>query len=191
MAGAATTFAWGPWGPADIGPLSRSSKTSDSSTRSARDESTSASADRAGVTSLRSSGRGHRGEPEESDRPPPRRSPKTENGLLIPRYRPHSGGIGQVPPHQPDNGPAPAEGAPSQPTTASFIEDILGLLDGSYRSSDGLDPHPVPGVGAQVEPWILGSSAGRERRGRRQIRSEVRRQLPHQPGHRSRGGPEA
>lgn len=41
-----------------------------------------------------------------------------------------------------------------------LIEDILGLLDGSYRSSEGLDPHPVPGAGAAVEPWILGSSAG-------------------------------
>ncbi len=33
-------------------------------------------------------------------------------------------------------------------------------MDGSYRSSDGLDPHPVPGARADVEPWILGSSAG-------------------------------
>jgi alkanesulfonate monooxygenase SsuD/methylene tetrahydromethanopterin reductase-like flavin-dependent oxidoreductase (luciferase family) len=41
-----------------------------------------------------------------------------------------------------------------------LVRDILGLLDGSYRSNDGLDPHPVPGAGARVEPWILGSSPG-------------------------------
>jgi luciferase family oxidoreductase group 1 len=43
---------------------------------------------------------------------------------------------------------------------ADLVGDILGLLDGSYRSHDGLDPHPVPGAGARVEPWILGSSPG-------------------------------
>jgi alkanesulfonate monooxygenase SsuD/methylene tetrahydromethanopterin reductase-like flavin-dependent oxidoreductase (luciferase family) len=46
------------------------------------------------------------------------------------------------------------------PEYGDLVEDILGLLHGSYRSKDGLDPHPVPGAGAQVEPWILGSSPG-------------------------------
>jgi alkanesulfonate monooxygenase SsuD/methylene tetrahydromethanopterin reductase-like flavin-dependent oxidoreductase (luciferase family) len=41
-----------------------------------------------------------------------------------------------------------------------LVQDIVGLLEGSYRSKDGLDPHPVPGAGAEVEPWILGSSPG-------------------------------
>ena len=41
-----------------------------------------------------------------------------------------------------------------------LLSDILGLLRGTYRSADGLDPHPVPGTGADVEPWVLGSSAG-------------------------------
>jgi len=41
-----------------------------------------------------------------------------------------------------------------------LIGDILALLRGSYRSAEGLDPHPVPGTHAAVEPWILGSSAG-------------------------------
>ena len=43
---------------------------------------------------------------------------------------------------------------------ADLVSDILGLLRGTYRSADGLDPHPVPGAGADVEPWVLGSSAG-------------------------------
>jgi alkanesulfonate monooxygenase SsuD/methylene tetrahydromethanopterin reductase-like flavin-dependent oxidoreductase (luciferase family) len=46
------------------------------------------------------------------------------------------------------------------PEYGDLVEDILGLLDGSYRSKEGLDPHPVPGAGAEVEPWILGSSLG-------------------------------
>jgi alkanesulfonate monooxygenase SsuD/methylene tetrahydromethanopterin reductase-like flavin-dependent oxidoreductase (luciferase family) len=41
-----------------------------------------------------------------------------------------------------------------------LLSDILGLLRGTFRSADGLDPHPVPGAGADVEPWVLGSSAG-------------------------------
>ena len=41
-----------------------------------------------------------------------------------------------------------------------LLSDILGLLRGTYRSPDGLDPHPVPGTGADVQPWVLGSSAG-------------------------------
>jgi alkanesulfonate monooxygenase SsuD/methylene tetrahydromethanopterin reductase-like flavin-dependent oxidoreductase (luciferase family) len=42
----------------------------------------------------------------------------------------------------------------------TLVRDIVGLLHGTYRSAEGLDPHPVPGQGAQVEPWVLGSSAG-------------------------------
>jgi luciferase family oxidoreductase group 1 len=41
-----------------------------------------------------------------------------------------------------------------------LVGDIVGLLRGTYRSTEGLDPHPVPGRGANVELWILGSSAG-------------------------------
>jgi luciferase family oxidoreductase group 1 len=41
-----------------------------------------------------------------------------------------------------------------------LLHDIVGLLDGTYRSADGLDPRPVPGQGAGVELWVLGSSSG-------------------------------
>jgi alkanesulfonate monooxygenase SsuD/methylene tetrahydromethanopterin reductase-like flavin-dependent oxidoreductase (luciferase family) len=40
------------------------------------------------------------------------------------------------------------------------IADILALLGGAYRSADGLEAHAVPGEGAGVEIWILGSSGG-------------------------------
>ncbi|MGN5637298.1 MsnO8 family LLM class oxidoreductase [Streptomyces sp. AC154] len=40
------------------------------------------------------------------------------------------------------------------------IDDILALLAGTYRSQDGIEAHAVPGEGAEVELWILGSSGG-------------------------------
>ncbi|MFI5632990.1 LLM class flavin-dependent oxidoreductase [Streptomyces sp. NPDC051664] len=40
------------------------------------------------------------------------------------------------------------------------IDDILALLRGTYRSADGVEAHAVPGEGADVQVWILGSSGG-------------------------------
>lgn len=40
------------------------------------------------------------------------------------------------------------------------IDDILSLLAGTYRSADGVEAHVVPGEGAGIEVWILGSSGG-------------------------------
>ncbi|MBK3572736.1 LLM class flavin-dependent oxidoreductase [Streptomyces sp. MBT65] len=40
------------------------------------------------------------------------------------------------------------------------IDDVLALLAGTYRSPDGVEAHVVPGEGADVELWILGSSGG-------------------------------
>ncbi|MEV0479291.1 LLM class flavin-dependent oxidoreductase [Streptomyces sp. NPDC050508] len=40
------------------------------------------------------------------------------------------------------------------------IDDVLALLAGTYRSPDGVEAHVVPGEGADVEVWILGSSGG-------------------------------
>lgn len=43
---------------------------------------------------------------------------------------------------------------------AEQVEDVLALLRGEYRSAEGLAAHAVPGEGADVEVWILGSSGG-------------------------------
>jgi alkanesulfonate monooxygenase SsuD/methylene tetrahydromethanopterin reductase-like flavin-dependent oxidoreductase (luciferase family) len=43
---------------------------------------------------------------------------------------------------------------------SDLLDDIVGLLRGTYRSPDGIDPRPVPGQGAGVQVWVLGSSAG-------------------------------
>ncbi|MEU4167117.1 MsnO8 family LLM class oxidoreductase [Streptomyces sp. NPDC026665] len=40
------------------------------------------------------------------------------------------------------------------------VDDILALLAGTYRSADGVEAHAVPGEGADLELWILGSSGG-------------------------------
>jgi alkanesulfonate monooxygenase SsuD/methylene tetrahydromethanopterin reductase-like flavin-dependent oxidoreductase (luciferase family) len=40
------------------------------------------------------------------------------------------------------------------------VDDILALLRGRYISPDGLEAHAIPGEGAQVQVWILGSSGG-------------------------------
>lgn len=50
-------------------------------------------------------------------------------------------------------------GAESQPYD-EHIADILALLAGSYVSANGVEAHVVPGEGADLQVWILGSSAG-------------------------------
>ncbi|MEV8524080.1 MULTISPECIES: LLM class flavin-dependent oxidoreductase [unclassified Streptomyces] len=50
-------------------------------------------------------------------------------------------------------------GAESQ-DYAEQIDDILALFAGTYRSPEGVEAHVVPGEGADVEVWILGSSGG-------------------------------
>ncbi|MFD7719040.1 LLM class flavin-dependent oxidoreductase, partial [Streptomyces sp. NPDC059814] len=44
------------------------------------------------------------------------------------------------------------------------IDDILALLAGTYCSADGVEAHAVPGEGADIELWILGSSGGQSAR---------------------------
>jgi alkanesulfonate monooxygenase SsuD/methylene tetrahydromethanopterin reductase-like flavin-dependent oxidoreductase (luciferase family) len=92
-----------------------------------------------------------------SDRPPPE-ARWTDNGVLIPAP-PSLGGLAQAPRISLTSDMLQQKDAES-PEYGQLIADILGLLRGTYRSPDGLDPHPVPGTGATVEPWILGSSAG-------------------------------
>jgi alkanesulfonate monooxygenase SsuD/methylene tetrahydromethanopterin reductase-like flavin-dependent oxidoreductase (luciferase family) len=40
------------------------------------------------------------------------------------------------------------------------VSDVLALLRGSYRSPDGVPGRAVPGEGADLQVWILGSSGG-------------------------------
>jgi alkanesulfonate monooxygenase SsuD/methylene tetrahydromethanopterin reductase-like flavin-dependent oxidoreductase (luciferase family) len=40
------------------------------------------------------------------------------------------------------------------------VADVLALIGGTYRSADGEEVHVVPGEGAALQIWILGSSGG-------------------------------
>ncbi|MBY8876294.1 LLM class flavin-dependent oxidoreductase [Actinacidiphila acidipaludis] len=40
------------------------------------------------------------------------------------------------------------------------IADILALIAGTYATADGVEAHVVPGEGADLQVWILGSSGG-------------------------------
>jgi len=40
------------------------------------------------------------------------------------------------------------------------VNDVLALIAGTYRSPEGVEAHVVPGEGAALQVWILGSSGG-------------------------------
>ncbi|MFJ9351136.1 LLM class flavin-dependent oxidoreductase [Streptomyces sp. NPDC101237] len=94
--------------------------------------------------------------------PPPTAPPvvdgRTSNGLLIPPRFSFDSLLGS---------PRVAlqrrllllPGAESQ-DYAEQIGDVLALLAGTYRSPEGVEAHVVPGEGADVHVWILGSSGG-------------------------------
>ncbi|MBV9593884.1 MAG: LLM class flavin-dependent oxidoreductase [Actinobacteria bacterium] len=50
-------------------------------------------------------------------------------------------------------------GAESQ-DYADQIDDVIALIAGTYRSTEGEQAHVVPGEGAELQLWILGSSGG-------------------------------
>jgi alkanesulfonate monooxygenase SsuD/methylene tetrahydromethanopterin reductase-like flavin-dependent oxidoreductase (luciferase family) len=50
-------------------------------------------------------------------------------------------------------------GAQSQDYGAQ-VSDVLALLRGTYRSPDGVQGRAIPGEGADLQVWILGSSGG-------------------------------
>jgi alkanesulfonate monooxygenase SsuD/methylene tetrahydromethanopterin reductase-like flavin-dependent oxidoreductase (luciferase family) len=50
--------------------------------------------------------------------------------------------------------------AAESPDFAEQVDDLFHLLRGTYVSADGYDAHAIPGEGADLQVWILGSSAG-------------------------------
>ena len=46
------------------------------------------------------------------------------------------------------------------PDFVQQVDDILALIEGTYRSAEGTQAHAVPGEGADLQLWILGSSGG-------------------------------
>jgi alkanesulfonate monooxygenase SsuD/methylene tetrahydromethanopterin reductase-like flavin-dependent oxidoreductase (luciferase family) len=83
---------------------------------------------------------------------------RTANGVLIPPRFPAAGLLNsprfalqktllQLPHAEPQN-------------YTEQVGDVLALLAGTYRSADGEEAHVVPGEGAALQIWILGSSGG-------------------------------
>ncbi|MEV7805560.1 MsnO8 family LLM class oxidoreductase [Microbispora sp. NPDC088329] len=50
------------------------------------------------------------------------------------------------------------------PDFADQVDEVIAFIEGTYRSRDGIEAHAVPGEGAEVELWILGSSGGQSAR---------------------------
>ncbi|MET8975682.1 LLM class flavin-dependent oxidoreductase [Streptomyces sp. NPDC004539] len=83
---------------------------------------------------------------------------RTVNGLLIPPPFSFEAVMGS-PRFALQRGLLQLPGARSQ-EYAEQIDDILALLAGTYRSPEGEEAHVVPGEGAGIDVWILGSSGG-------------------------------
>ncbi|MCX4524764.1 MULTISPECIES: LLM class flavin-dependent oxidoreductase [unclassified Streptomyces] len=104
------------------------------------------------------------GRPPQRTGPPPRERPApeggytTDNGLRIPPPFSFSHLLGHprvVLQQQLLNLP----GARPQ-DYAEQVGDVLALLRGEYRSAQGVAARAVPGEGADVQVWVLGSSGG-------------------------------
>jgi alkanesulfonate monooxygenase SsuD/methylene tetrahydromethanopterin reductase-like flavin-dependent oxidoreductase (luciferase family) len=86
------------------------------------------------------------------------RDGRTDNGLLIPPKFSFEHLLG-TPRFLMQKQLLALPGAQQQDYTEQ-IGDVLRLIAGSYVSAEGAVAHVVPGEGAQLEVWILGSSGG-------------------------------
>jgi len=83
---------------------------------------------------------------------------RTSNGLLIPPkfdFRP----LLKSPRFGVHKALLQLPGAESQDYTEQ-VDDVLALIADTYRSAEGSEAHVVPGAGADLQVWILGSSGG-------------------------------
>ncbi|KAA2262558.1 LLM class flavin-dependent oxidoreductase [Solihabitans fulvus] len=84
---------------------------------------------------------------------------RTPGGLTIPANRFSPEHLVRSPRFGLHKGLLRQPGAEPQPYDEQ-IADILALLAGTYVSAEGVEAHVIPGEGADVQVWILGSSAG-------------------------------
>jgi alkanesulfonate monooxygenase SsuD/methylene tetrahydromethanopterin reductase-like flavin-dependent oxidoreductase (luciferase family) len=105
----------------------------------------------------RSGGKG-KGPGSTSPVPPNTETYTTPNGLLIPPAFDYTSVLGS-PRFGLQRALLQLPNAESQGYTEQ-IADILALIRGTYVSPEGVEAHVVPGEGAQLELWILGSSGG-------------------------------
>ncbi|MFZ3268642.1 MAG: LLM class flavin-dependent oxidoreductase [Mycobacterium sp.] len=83
---------------------------------------------------------------------------RTSNGLLVPaKFDPRP--LLKSPRFGVHKALLQLPGAESQDYTEQ-VDDVLALIADTYRSPDGIEAHVVPGAGADLQVWILGSSGG-------------------------------
>ena len=83
---------------------------------------------------------------------------RTTEGLLIPQ-RPSLRGLAGSPLLALTSQLLRQQGA--EPSDyGDLLDDVVGLLSGTYGTAEGVAARPAPGSGADVELWVLGSSAG-------------------------------
>ncbi|UDY24393.1 LLM class flavin-dependent oxidoreductase [Nocardioides sp. Kera G14] len=83
---------------------------------------------------------------------------RTENGLLVPPQFSYANLLGSPRIALQRQLLAQPEAQPQD--YAALVDDVLNLLAGTWKSDDGVEVHAVPGEGADVTPWIFGSSGG-------------------------------
>src|ERR1700760_850610 len=93
-----------------------------------------------------------------SSPPAPSEAYRTGHGLLIPK-RPSLAHLFKSPRFAMQKKLLQLPEAKSQDYTEQ-VADVLALLHGTYRTEDGVEAHVVPGEGAGLQVWILGSSGG-------------------------------
>ncbi|MGW0201874.1 LLM class flavin-dependent oxidoreductase [Nonomuraea sp. NPDC003201] len=96
-----------------------------------------------------------------SERPPepPPSEARVVDGLLIPPPFDFSALI-RAAPHLAVQASLLQQPGAETPDFADQLDDVQAFLAGTYTSADGRSAHAIPGEGADVEVWILGSSGG-------------------------------
>src|SRR6478735_4601828 len=83
---------------------------------------------------------------------------RTERGLLIPAPFSFASLIGS--PRFALQAALIQQPSAETPPYDEQVDDVLALLAGTYRSAQGAEAHVVPGEGAAIDVWVLGSSGG-------------------------------
>jgi alkanesulfonate monooxygenase SsuD/methylene tetrahydromethanopterin reductase-like flavin-dependent oxidoreductase (luciferase family) len=96
------------------------------------------------------------GAPADGQAPPAGR--RTDRGLLIPAPFSFAGLSGS--PRFALQAALLQQPNAQTPEYDEQVDDVLALLGGTYRSREGVEAHVVPGEGAALDVWVLGSSGG-------------------------------
>ncbi|BBG01064.1 MULTISPECIES: LLM class flavin-dependent oxidoreductase [Pseudonocardia] len=103
-------------------------------------------------------GLGRSGARPPSRRDPAGREPRVVGGILIPAPFSFAGLVGS--PRFRAQAELLGRPGPEVPDYDEIVGTVLGLIEGTHHSSEGVPVSAVPGEGADLQPWVLGSSGG-------------------------------